>query len=409
MAPKKKPKSLERVAESVYRRPSGKFVVGRYDKALKKKVFTHPDQPRGGFANLDEAIALRDRLRSETAARAEGTTCGAYARDWTKTDRRGESTNKHHKERLRTFVKDFDLMQMRSVTKRMARLWVEGGPVPDELIDVARGWEGVEEMDGRLIAPGHRGRYDAVRTMWGDAVKDEVVDRSPFAGIAVKRRGREDATMLTAAELDALVEAAGAEWGDFGEAVIGPMIRVAAGTGMRPGELFALRWSAIDWEDDKIAILRARQDRTGKETLPKKNHRREIAMIPMVRAALKRVPRRVGDDRVFYTQQSAGMSARSHWYYWSPVRARFHAGLSPVRQKEIDRGFDFYELRHYFGSYLASLGISPYDIANQMGHKDGGRLAMQLYIHTESKAARDRVQQAVAAAQMAADPSSHTG
>lgn len=33
-------------------------------------------------------------------------------------------------------------------------------------------------------------------------------------------------------------------------------------------------------------------------------------------------------------------------------------------------------LGHYYGTLFARMGLAPYEIASMMGHKDGGKLAM---------------------------------
>jgi hypothetical protein len=45
----------------------------------------------------------------------------------------------------------------------------------------------------------------------------------------------------------------------------------------------------------------------------------------------------------------------------------------------------------YYGTLLARKGLAPYEIAAMMGHKDGGKLAMERYIHVTERDARDKV------------------
>jgi hypothetical protein len=40
---------------------------------------------------------------------------------------------------------------------------------------------------------------------------------------------------------------------------------------------------------------------------------------------------------------------------------------------------------------LARMGLAPYEIAAMMGHKDGGKLAMERYIHVTERDARAKV------------------
>jgi integrase len=409
----KRSTSMERVEEGIYRRPNGKLVVPYYDPATRGKKFAHPDVPRGGFPDTKDGLRRARAFKKQLAARRDeavsSLTCGEFARNWTRTHPRSMSTDILHKERIQAFVRDFGDVQVRDVTPEMARLWIVGGPAPRALEKIVSGWGGVEKEDGVLVVPSHAGTYKWVRAMWGDLVRDGKINRSPFSGLRVAGSGgRREAIMLTPAEVDDLVRVAEEELGEYGVQRFGPLIACAAGTGMRPGELRAMRWGWIDWEKDEIEVKRALQARTGKETLPKGGKKRIVTMLPLVRAALAKVPRGGADDLLFPAGNGAQLHQRMHWYYWAKVRTAFRAQLSSERQREISEGFDWYELRHYFGSYLAGLRgphgevlVSPQDIADQMGHTDGGTLAMELYIHTRSEDARARVRDAVLRAQMA--------
>jgi len=65
-----------------------------------------------------------------------------------------------------------------------------------------------------------------------------------------------------------------------------------------------------------------------------------------------------------------------------------------VRLTERARGFpdlDFYELRHCAATMLLERGVTPWDVAHQLGHQDGGRLVMSLYGHPSEAGARSRL------------------
>jgi hypothetical protein len=51
-------------------------------------------------------------------------------------------------------------------------------------------------------------------------------------------------------------------------------------------------------------------------------------------------------------------------------------------------GLDFYELRHCAATMLLERGMTPWDVAVQLGHQDGGRLVTSLYGHPSEAAAR---------------------
>jgi integrase len=56
---------------------------------------------------------------------------------------------------------------------------------------------------------------------------------------------------------------------------------------------------------------------------------------------------------------------------------------------------DFYELRHFGASYMLNdLEIEPWIIAEQLRHKDGGKLVLKLYGHPDRRKAIDRMRRA---------------
>jgi hypothetical protein len=60
----------------------------------------------------------------------------------------------------------------------------------------------------------------------------------------------------------------------------------------------------------------------------------------------------------------------THHRYWSWLR------------KLANRpGLDFYELRHCAATMLLERGATSWDVAQQLGHTDGGQLVMELYGH----------------------------
>jgi integrase len=51
----------------------------------------------------------------------------------------------------------------------------------------------------------------------------------------------------------------------------------------------------------------------------------------------------------------------------------------------------FYELRHAAASMLLECGVTPWDVAIQLGHTHGGQLVMERYGHPSEAGARARL------------------
>lgn len=158
------------------------------------------------------------------------------------------------------------------------------------------------------------------------------------------------------------------------------IILFAGYVGLRPGELFALERSDIRGDE---VVIRQSLDGTGKLKLPKNNRERIVILPPPARAALSDVVARLDVPWLFVSKRGRQLRETSLTYYWHPVRAAFG-------KPEMD----FYELRHFCATHLLELGLSPADVAVQLGHTDGGSLVMSTYGHPSEDAARDRLKRA---------------
>jgi integrase len=171
------------------------------------------------------------------------------------------------------------------------------------------------------------------------------------------------------ARLDA-DEAAWRAWEDRQDA---ELYRVAAYTGMRLGELLALRWEDIDLER-RVAIVH-RAVSAGVEGPTKSRHARALPLADVAAAALARLADRGDytrrDDYVFCSRLGRRLdrSAVRRRY----VRARDAAGLRPLR---------FHALRHAAGSLVAREAGAHF-VQAFLGHS---RLSTtERYLHAKSR------------------------
>lgn len=339
-----------------------KYAVVIYDPNTqgKKWIGTYAKRP---LAVKAEAQAILDRDKQVE----ESELVDVFQARWT-TDHAApkESTNLHYRERTAKFAKDFKGRNLNSITRKEARRW----------------------------ALDNRGRHPEVRTMFSAAMREGLCDTNPFADMRLPQsRGRRDLVVPTEAELNALIEAARTTWREWGCKVYAPMIQFAAYTGMRAGEIHALRWSDIDETTRIIRVDRQYSHKVGAFTLPKNGKARTAYLSPPAEAALELVPKRDhGDQTVFYTPQEKMFTGRVSAYYWHPVRAAF--GRPDLR---------FHDLRHYYGTYLALQGLDAPDIAELMGHTDGGLEAMRTYIHKTTQGSMARAAKAFGAPLRAVD------
>lgn len=145
--------------------------------------------------------------------------------------------------------------------------------------------------------------------------------------------------------------------------------RVAAFTGLRQGELLALRWQHVDFV---AGLLHVRRNFTsGREKVPKGKRVRSVPMMPAVIDTLARLKEREhftgADDLVFCSEVGGHMDhfeLRKDYYV-----ALDRAGLRRIR---------FHDLRHAFGT-AAIKTLDPYAVQSYMGHQHYS--TTQRYLH----------------------------
>lgn len=142
-----------------------------------------------------------------------------------------------------------------------------------------------------------------------------------------------------------------------------PLYITAAMTGLRQGELIALRWRDVDW---KAGLIRVRRNYTrGRFGTPKsKRSTRAVPMPERVAIALKRHFERshytAPDDLVFCHPETGGP------FDSSKMRKRFKAAIETAGVRSIR----FHDLRHTFGTRMAAAGAPLRTIQEWMGHRD---------------------------------------
>lgn len=145
-------------------------------------------------------------------------------------------------------------------------------------------------------------------------------------------------------------------------------------TGLRRGELVALRWRDIDFPGQAIR-LRANYSFDELVT-PKSGKVRSVPMVPDVAHALAGLSRRerfVGDeDPVFAGSLGGHLDA-------SALRRRYAAAVNPAGLRTLP----FHSLRHYFGS-MAVNRASLVQVQAWMGHAHIQTTAR--YLHAKSQA-----------------------
>lgn len=201
-------------------------------------------------------------------------------------------------------------------------------PLRDVTVELALEWMGE-----------HRWTLGGIRAMFSDARRVGLVDTNPFADLRLRgSRGRKGIDVLARGEVDRLAEYALEVWSGEVALTIRALILIAAFVGMRPAELYGLRWSDIDIRADEIKVERQYSASTRSFELPKNGKTRTIVLTAPAKAGLLAMPRPVdGDAMIFRGKKGGVLTGRTQHYYWHPVRCRFGKPSAVVSLTDAER------------------------------------------------------------------------
>lgn len=139
-------------------------------------------------------------------------------------------------------------------------------------------------------------------------------------------------------------------------------------TGMRSGEMLALTWEDISFEDNSISVSKsyARLHKQDIITTGKTRASRRIVIMPAFLAAMLQDFRQLTqarEGRIFPCTR--GM-----------LTAAIKKGIKAAGVKEIR----LHDLRHSHASLLINAGFRPLDVADRLGHSNAG-ITLSVYTH----------------------------
>ncbi len=205
-------------------------------------------------------------------------------------------------------------------------------------------------------------------SLFEDAVKWRYAVQNPARQVKPCRVDRvdEDFDFWTSEESDAFLVAiqdVRPRWS--------PFFLTALRTGLRLGELAALRWTDVDFVARKVHVRRSFSH--GSETVPKSGKGRSIPMSPRLHTALAEHKLACGGaERVFLSDEGEVLdSNRVKHPFWAGVKA---AGVRRIR---------IHDLRHSFASQLVIAGESLFKVQTLLGHSES--TMTQRYAHLRAE------------------------
>ena len=243
-----------------------------------------------------------------------------------------------------------------------------------------------ERLAAKLSSTTVRMLHAVLRRALARAVKLRLMVRNPCEDVDVPQPAKAEMMTWTAEQARAFL--AGTAGDD-----LAALWRLALSTGMRQGEMLALRWQDIDLDHGALAVRRTlTKDRDGRAAIgePKSAAgRRSIALDSATVAALRRHKASQNARRLQWGEawQDAGLVfdrgdgvllhhcvARDSFR-----RAAKRLGLPPIR---------FHDMRHTAATLMLAGGVHPKIVQERLGHSNVA-MTLDLYSHVSMDMQRD--------------------
>lgn len=331
---------------SVTRRPNGKWRA-RYRDASGKEHARHFDRKVDAerwLASMKTALA-RGEWVDPALARV---TVGEWAKRWL-------DNQVHLKPSTRERYASLLRMQVLPVWER----------VPLSAVTHADVGEWVRRMSQAGLAPSTvRQAHRVFSLLLALAVRDGRLTRNVAAGVRLPRVGRAEKVFLTHAQVAELAAAA---------EPYGLIVRVLAYTGLRWGELAALRVRRVDLVRRRLLVAESVTEVNGRAVFgTPKTHQRRSVPLPrfLVEPMAAQIAGRAGDELVF-TSPGGGVLRNNNFRRRVFDRAAASVGLA---------GLTPHELRHTAASLAVAEGANVKAVQRMLGHASA---AMTLDVYAD--------------------------
>ncbi len=233
----------------------------------------------------------------------------------------------------------------------------------------------LENLAPQLAASTRRESLVALRSAMRQAVAWDMLRRDPTLGIRAPRVPREEMRAWTAEEARRFLEAAGKHR-------LHALFVLALSTGMRVGEMLALRWE--DVTGDRIHVRRSLGRVKGDPWIHEPKTAAGTRTVPVgnaVTAALREHRARQLRERL-----AAGQTWEDNGLVFCARRGKPLASVIPgraLRKIAAEAGvrpIRMHDLRHTHATLLLRAGVSPKVVAERLGHTSV-KITLDVYSH----------------------------
>ncbi len=243
--------------------------------------------------------------------------------------------------------------------------------------------DGKGGLDGRTVLHVHR----LLANMLSGAVRDELLARNPAAAVRAPKAPPPHGVALSA-EYTARLLAAAREHAPAWYVVI----LTALGTGLRRGEIVALRWEDVDLGRGVLHVRRAAAQVTGKLIYKAPKSDKGTRTVPLPAALVEELIRHKAQQATARLALGPGYTDHGLVFATRTGAPRSLASFSgSFRDFLVRVGLEhttFHTLRHTYASTLLSVGVEMYLTSALMGHAGIGT-TINVYGHLMGGEAQD--------------------
>lgn len=352
---------MARHGENIYKRKDGRYegryVTGKTPEGKTRFGYIYGYQ----YAEVKKALLLK---KAELAVQTDNrTVCRRTVREWFSAWMENELLGSVKVSSYQTYMN----LLNQHILPALGEMHL-GAVTPGVVHDF------IESMQSRNLAYSTvKGAYRLLSAAMRCAFEEGMIAKNPCRKIKIQRSEREEQRVLSREEQNAIKKAA------TGLDDLPTLLSLY--TGMRLGEVCALKWSDIDWTRQTVTVKRTAQrvarrseEQSGSKTLlmigtPKSARSHRVIPVPtFVLDHLKRLMRMKGGVYVFGTSSAAEPRT---------VQRRFTRLMKRLGIK----GVHFHTLRHSFATRLLELGADVKTVSVLLGHSSA-KTTLDCYAHS---------------------------
>ena len=336
---------------NIYQREDGRWVgrlsLGKDSGGNRQRKVVYGKTQAEVLSKLD---SMREQRNTSPKSLLGKDSLGAYLKRWLENDveiNKAASTHSEYELATRLYVVPY--LGAEKLTTLDAETLI--------------GWQAKMSKDGH--SPNTRLRAVRVlRNALNKAVKLQLIRSNPMTAVDKPKVVRGERTPLEVEECHRLFDACLAHR-------VGDIIILAAMTGLRKRELFALEWSAVNLSEGVLSVRKTVQEVSGKGLSIKepktKAGRRVITLGKLAIAALESRKKKAIDEGFDLQEVHSVFPDTNGGYFWG---SNFDRNIwHPIREAAgIPETMTFHDLRHTQASLMLDSGADMKVIQRRLGH-----------------------------------------